>query len=237
MSSRVRELLSSLMCFHFHLAHLPQVYISEFTMEDGKGYIAKDYIVVSDNHPSEQTPLTFTRTTSMSGGNLCLVDIKVPKIVLVVGKIVEYGEDENPEIVDRTAIAIVLDPADGSGKTFTHKLVFELENEDKTGNADVFPCYSPVDSEGFCRDYQEFTAMILWRAPPVKRGLVCLGWQPPGFDRKEVWLNPPRGVEYTVEGLFDNKAQCFDMGNGFRLLVPGFMDFMQKRERAVPASC
>ena len=66
MTSRVRQLLWSLICVHFHFANLPQVYISEFTMEDGKGYIAKDYIVVSDNHPSEQTPLTFTRRMNHS---------------------------------------------------------------------------------------------------------------------------------------------------------------------------
>jgi hypothetical protein len=63
--------------------------------------------------------------------------------------------------------------------------------------------------------------MILLKAPPVKRGLVYLGWQLPHTDRKEVWLDPrtENGVDYTVNGLFDSKAQRFDMGNGFRLLV------------------
>jgi hypothetical protein len=218
---------------------LHPIYSSEFTMEDGKDYIANDYLVISENPPSEQTPFTYTRTTRVSGRKMYLGDPEVPKIVLMVGTIMKYGEDEDDEmeIVSWRAVAVVMDPADGSGRTFTHVLEYELENDDEgAGHVDPLPYYSPVDSDGFLRDYDKFTGMILLGAPPVKRGLVHLGRQLHDTDRKEVWLEPSieYGVKYTVTGLFDSKAQCFDMGKGFRLFVPGFME---KRERTVPTFC
>ena len=203
-------------------------------MEDGKDYIADDHLLISEGPPSEKTPLTFTRTTRVTGRNMNLADPDVPKIVLLTGAIVHFGDDEDDEmkLLSRRAVAIVMDPADGSGITFTHVLEFKLENED-AGHLDVLPYYSPVDSVGFRNDYDQFKRMIV-RNTPVKRGLVHIGWQLPDTNRKEVWNHPPdeKSVDYTVTGLFDNKAQCFDMGKGFRLFVPGFME---ESERTTPS--
>ncbi len=89
-------------------------------------------------------------------------DPKVPKIVLLVGLIMKnQDEDEIPKVKSKMAIAIVMDPANGSGKTFTRMLEYGLasefsdaEYEDDAENVDVdmIGYYSPVDSEAFCRD-------------------------------------------------------------------------------------
>jgi hypothetical protein len=95
--------------------------------------------------------------------------------------------------------------------------MLELELEfSKVEDVELLPYYTSVDSRGFCsRDYDKIRDMILLKAL-VKCGLVLyLGWQLPNIDRKEVWPNPQTddGIDYTVNGLFDSKAQCFDMGN------------------------
>ena len=203
-------------------------------MEDyGRDYIAEDHLVISENPPF--TP-TFTRTFSVSGNQLCFADPKVPKIVLLVGanaNLVNKGDKDQDEVIavfencQWKAIAIVMDPANGEGTTFYHALEFKLENDDEgegAGNEDVLPYYSPADSVGFCKDYHKFKSMIVSGAPQVKRGLVHIGWQLPDTNRNDVWNDPPKEncVSYTITGLFNSKAKCFDMGLGFRLLVPGF---------------
>jgi hypothetical protein len=205
-------------------------------MEDyGRDYIAPDHVVISENPPF---PLTLTKTFTVSGRKLCFADPKVPKIVLMVGaimNIVPIGQDEDDviEVNNQKAVLIVMDPANGEGITFTHALEFELENVDEgAGNEDVLPYYSPVDIDAFCKDYDTFTHMIPSGAPSVQRGLVSMGWQVPDTARIDVWNDHPTeyDVKYQSTGLFDRKAQCFDMGKGFRLLVPGF----DKREPTVP---
>ncbi len=50
-------------------------------------------------------------------------------MVGVIMKNQQDNEDEIPEVVSQMAVAVVMDPPNGSRTTFTHKLELELESE------------------------------------------------------------------------------------------------------------